>query len=129
MHFDGLSHIFFSRRPRVPRCRAAWEIGGERRVVPLGFFDDDEIPGHRSISFLKAGLLEDAAQRPGSQVIIPVTRDRHASFLDRARELAVTPSLDNLIPAVLPELFYDITNFHPITETERNGRDFRPWPR
>jgi hypothetical protein len=44
-------------------------------------------------------------------------------------ELAVTPSLDNLIPAVLPELIYDITNFHPITETERNGRDSRPWPR
>lgn len=74
-------------------------------------------------------MFEDAGQRPRSQAIIPVTRDRHAAFLDRVLELAVTPSLDNLVPAIPPEHGHDITNFHPDTETERNGRDSRRGPR
>ena len=61
--------------------------------------------------------------------MIPVARDRHATFLDGVLELAMTPSLDNLVPAILPERCHDITNFHPNTETERNRGYSRPRPR
>jgi hypothetical protein len=70
------------------------------------------------LSFLlEASLLEDTVQCPGGEVIVIVARDRHATLLERVFVLAVTPSLGNLIPAVLPELCYDITDFHPGTKT------------
>jgi hypothetical protein len=66
---------------------------------------------------LLPGLLEDAIQCPRGKIIIPVTCDGHATLLDRVFVLAMTSSLGDQIPAVLPEHTHDITDFHGITKT------------
>jgi len=66
---------------------------------------------------LHPGLLEDAIQCPRGEIIIPVTGDGHSTLLDRMFVLAMTSSLGDQIPTVVPEHSHDITDFHRITKT------------
>jgi len=112
VHFDGLFHVSFSRFSRSSRGDTSRKVWGIGRIIFASLFDDDKISDHGSIVLLQTGLLEDAVQSNGSQVVILVSGDCHPSQLGRMLVLAMAPFMSNLIPAVLPEHSHGITDFH-----------------
>ena len=113
MHLDGLMHAPGGLVTGLACGHAAGEVGRVRRVIPVGFLNNNQEPAHflPSLRPLQTGLLEHAAQCAWSQIVSWMTCDRDAAGLGRVLELAVATSGNHQKPAVLfdePEDFADL---------------------
>jgi hypothetical protein len=69
-------------------------------------------------SLLESGLLQNAVERAGCQIVTGLSCDRHSAGFAWMLELAVTASCGNLIPAVSIQSMEDVLDLHAHQNTK-----------
>lgn len=107
---DGLANLRFDFGHRRTRGNTAGKIRHVSRVVAFGLFNDDGV-AHKTSRF-QAGLLQDAVQRAGRQVIARLAGNGDTARLVRMLKLPMAPPSCNQHPAIGLEHSEDFAHLH-----------------